>query len=102
MVRVPVAAVVPAIVTEDVTPQVGAVMPPGGFVSAQVRLTVPVNPFDGVTVIVEVFPDVAPAVTVTPPLLESAMAGEELATCARRFSVWTYSPVVSFPIIAML
>ena len=38
-------------------------------VTAQVSPTLPVNPLVGFTVIVEVFPLVAPAVSVTSPLL---------------------------------
>ena len=87
MVSVLVAAVVPEMVTGEVTKQVGSTFPAGGFVSAQVRFTPPVNPFDGVAVIVEVLPVVAPGLTVIPPLLVSAKPGVELATCARRSSV---------------
>jgi hypothetical protein len=43
----------------------------GVVVTAQVRATVPLNEPDGVTVIVDVFPEVAPAVTLMEPLLES-------------------------------
>jgi hypothetical protein len=82
IVSVPVAAVVPEMVTEDVTVQLGAVIPPGGFASTQVRFTAPVNPFDGVAVIVDVLPVVAPGNTVTLPLFVSANPGAVLVTCA--------------------
>jgi hypothetical protein len=56
--------------TEAVTPHVaGLVAPVGIVVTAQVRLTVPVNPFAGVTVIIEVSFVIAPAATVMPPPL---------------------------------
>jgi phage tail protein X len=73
-----VCAVVPLIVTDDEARlQVAAVYPEGmmGPLTAQLRFTVPVNPFDGVTVIVDVLPVVAPGVTVTLPLLLSANEG---------------------------
>jgi hypothetical protein len=63
-------------VTGDATEQVG-----GSFglemdvVTAHVRVTLPVKPPPGVTVMVEVFPVVAPAVTEILPLLVSAMVG---------------------------
>ena len=41
-------------------------------VTAQVKATVPVNPPDGVTLMVDVLPEVAPAVTVMLPLLVRA------------------------------
>jgi hypothetical protein len=41
----------------------------GDVVTAHVSATVPVNELDGVTVIVEVLPDVAPALTLMVPLL---------------------------------
>jgi len=44
-------------------------------VTAQVRLTAPAKPPEGVTVIVDVFPDAAPGLTVIPPLLVSAKLG---------------------------
>ena len=63
-------AVIPAMVTEDLTPQVaGLVAPVGAVVTAQVRLTAPVKPFEGVTVMVEVLPVVALPSTLMAPLL---------------------------------
>jgi hypothetical protein len=44
-------------------------------VTVQVRFTRPVNPFDGVTVIVAVSPVVAPATNVIGPLFVSVIAG---------------------------
>jgi hypothetical protein len=57
--------------TELVTPQVaGLVAPAGIVVTAQETLTVPVNPFDGVTVIVAVLPVAdAAANEILPPLV---------------------------------
>ncbi len=63
-VSVPVSAVAPVMVTELVTPQVaGLVAPVGMVVTAQVRLTAPVKPFAGVTVMVDVLPVAALAST---------------------------------------
>ena len=44
------------------TPHVTGLVAPAGPLTVQVNATSPVKPFDGVTLIVEVFPDVAPAV----------------------------------------
>jgi hypothetical protein len=66
---VDVAAVAPLIVSElELKLQVGGSMAPVGLeVTAQLRLTVavPVNVVGGVTVIVDVFPVVAPGATLT-------------------------------------
>jgi hypothetical protein len=87
-VRVPVSAAVPVMSTVGVTLQVaGLVGLVGVVVTAQVKLTSPVNPFDGVTVMLEVLPVVAPGNTVTPPLLLSANPGAVLVT-------WAFSPSV--------
>jgi hypothetical protein len=62
-VRTEVTAVVP--VTSAVvgfSAQVAGLVAPEGPVTAQVRATSPVKPLDGVTLIVDVFPVVAPAV----------------------------------------
>jgi hypothetical protein len=68
-----VSAVVPLIETEvgDRLHVTGLVGLERLVVTAQVRLTVPVNEFSGVTVICEVLPLVAPAVTVMLPPLAS-------------------------------
>jgi hypothetical protein len=50
----------------------GAVGLLNAVVTAQLNATAPVNPPEGVTVIVDVFPVVAPAATVIPPLLLNA------------------------------
>ena len=77
IVIVAVAGDVPAIFT-DVAPiaHVGGAI---GFVKAvvteQLRVTVPVKPPDGVIVIVDVFPMVAPGMTVMPPLLLNVKSG---------------------------
>jgi hypothetical protein len=69
-VSVAVAASVPVILTGDWMMQVvGLVAFSGVEVMAQFKFTVPVKPFDGVTVIVAAFPVVAPGMTVIPPLL---------------------------------
>jgi hypothetical protein len=69
-VRGPFCAVVPVMAIEGVTAQVaGLTAPVGIVVTAQVRPTDPVNPFEGVTVIVDVFPVVALASTLMLPLL---------------------------------
>jgi len=62
-VRVSVAAAAPVMFTEVRGMHVtGLVAPVGLLVVAQARATVPVNPFAGVTVMVEVLPVVAPAI----------------------------------------
>ena len=64
---------VPEIVTEGVTAQVaGLVAPVGKVVTEQERLTVPVKPFDGVTVIVDMLPVAEPGLTMIAPLLVRA------------------------------
>jgi hypothetical protein len=50
---------------------VAGLVAPEGPVTAQVIATVPLNPFDGETVIVDVLPVVAPAVRLRFPLLLS-------------------------------
>ena len=92
-VSVAVCAVEPLIVTEG-----GAMLHVAGSfaaagVIAQVRLTVPVNPFDGVMVMVEVFPVVAPgsSVIVVPvtanvgggPAVTSKMKSSQRRRCNR-------------------
>jgi hypothetical protein len=75
-VRVPVTAPVPVTSTVELTPHVaGLVGDVGVVVTAQVKLTLPVNPFDGVTVMVAASPVVAPAANASAPLLLSAIAG---------------------------
>ncbi len=69
-------AVAPVMVTEGVTLQVAGLV---GFVSvvvtAQVRLTAPVKPFDGVTETMAVFPVAALASNVMGPLFVSEKVG---------------------------
>jgi hypothetical protein len=77
-VRVSVIAAAPVMVTEsDVKLHVAGLVAPVGPATAQVRLTAPVNPFDGVAVIVDVFPVVAPAVMLMLPLLLRAKLGTD-------------------------
>ena len=68
MVRVAVPAVMPVMFTVPVEPKLnvgGYTAPVGLEVTAAARVTLPVKPPAGVTVTVEVFPLVAPGVTVT-------------------------------------
>lgn len=68
---------VPESATEGATPQVaGLVAFAGDTFTAQLRFTVPVKPFWGVTAIVDVLPVLAPASKVTLPLLERAKLGD--------------------------
>jgi hypothetical protein len=64
--------------TGEVAPKlsVGRLLAPAGLVvSAAVRATLPVKPPLGATVMVAVFPEVAPLATVIAPLLVSAKFG---------------------------
>jgi hypothetical protein len=72
-VRVAVTAVLPVIVTEAGTEHVGGTVTLGPML--QDKLTVPVNPPVGVIVTTDVFPVVAPRVTVMPPLLVNEKDG---------------------------
>jgi len=75
-VNVPLAALAPVMSTVGVTVQpAGLVAPAGVVVTTQVRSTLPVNPFDGVTVMVAVSPVVAPATKLSAPLLLRVIAG---------------------------
>lgn len=75
-VSVEVCAVVPLIVTEP-----GRILHVAGSLAAvgvmvQLRLTVPVKPFDGVTTIVEVFPLFAPgSMLIAAPVIANAAGG---------------------------
>jgi hypothetical protein len=74
-VTVALPAVVPVMSTGELaTVHVGTLVPVVG-VTAQVNATAPVNPPPGVTVIVDVLPVVAPAITVIAPLLLRATDG---------------------------
>jgi hypothetical protein len=105
-VRTAVAAAVPVMSTEETMLQVAGELAPDGLdVTAQERFTGPVNAPEGVTVMVDVLPVVAPAVTVIMPLFERAKPCEVLepVTTACRPSVWMNLPVAaSFPVIATL
>ena len=72
-VSVAAAAASPLIVMLEDTEQLGrSIAPIGEFVSEHERLTAPVKPFAGVTVIVDVFPVVAPAeIVIDDPLREN-------------------------------
>ena len=67
MVRVAAPAAAPVMLAGVVEPKlnVGWIPPDGPDVIAAVNATLPVNPPTGVRVIVKVFPEVAPAATVT-------------------------------------
>jgi hypothetical protein len=92
-------APVPVTSTDDPTPQfAGLVGLVGVVVTAQVRFTTPVNPFDGVTVIVAVSPVVAPAIKVSAPLFVSAIAGGGGAVTVTTTVVLE----LSFPVAASL
>lgn len=72
----------PAVIETDVgaSVHVGASIAPDGLdVTEQDRLTAPVNEFFGVTVIVDVFPEVAPGLTEMFPLLVRAKVGAAAA-----------------------
>ena len=65
-VKVAVAAVLPVMLTDEGTLQVAGLAAPAGLeLMAQDNPTAPVNPLAGVAVMVDVFPVVAPGVTVT-------------------------------------
>jgi len=82
-VRVAAAPEVPATSTVEGMLQVtGSTAFIGLKVTAQVSLTVPVNPFDGVTLTVVVFPVVAPRFISMLPLLLSANVGTPAVTIA--------------------
>jgi hypothetical protein len=69
--------------------QVTGLVAPEGPVTAHVRSTTPVNPFDGVTLIVDVLPVVAPWRTVMFPLLLNANEGVTVAvTVTLTVVVW--------------
>jgi hypothetical protein len=72
-VKVAVTAVLPVIATEAGTEHVGGTVALGPML--QDKLTVPVNPPEGAIVTTEVFPVVAPRVTVMPPLLVNEKDG---------------------------
>lgn len=96
-ITVSVAAVVPAMLTdfEDIA-QVAGLDGLLVLVTTQLRLTAPVKPPDGVRVMVEVLPLVAPAVTVMLPLLLSAMDGVDDAGIMVAVRLVPVVPVVAF------
>ena len=61
----------------------GSIAPEGLVVREHLRLTAPTKPASGVTVIVEVLPEVAPALTVTAVLDKSKLPDELLALTVR-------------------
>jgi hypothetical protein len=74
-VSVAVTALVPVTLTDDGIEQVTGLVAPLGGETEQLRPTLPVNPLEGVTLIVEVLPVVAPWTTAIFPLFESANVG---------------------------
>lgn len=96
-VSVPVAAVVPVMLTGDVEPKLnvgGLVAPVGLDVCAAVRTTLPVKPPLGVTVMVAVLPVIAPGATViVPPLVRAKLGGGTKAvTVTPTMVVWVIEP----------
>ena len=78
MVRVAVPAELPAIFSGLVAPKLnvgGYTAPVGLEVTTAVRTTTPAKPPDGVTVMVELFPVVAPGVTLTAEPLTAIPGG---------------------------
>jgi hypothetical protein len=91
--------------TEDGMEQVTGLVPPAGaVVTWQLKVTVPVKAFAGVTYIVEVLPEAAPWTTDMAPVEVSAKVGVETSplTSAVMPRVCTNSPVESWPVIATL
>ena len=87
-VSVAVTAVVPVTLSDAGTVQVtGLTALAGDVVTAQLRATVPVNPFEGVMLTVDVLPVVAPAVTVIAPLLLSANVAGGVTAVTVTFAV---------------
>ena len=87
IVSVAVAAEDPVILTGLVEPKLSTgrfVAPAGCAAIVAVSITLPVNPPDGVTVIVEVLPEVAPALTLsaTAPIAKLAGTGAVTVTVA--------------------
>jgi hypothetical protein len=99
--RVAVCAAAPLIVTEaGLRLQVAESLAAVGE-TEQLRLTAPVRPPAGVTVIIEVFPVVAPGLTVMAPLFESAKPGGIGAvTVAATVVVWVTEPAI--PVIVIV
>ncbi len=92
-----VCAVVPLTVTDaDARLHVGrSAAPVGEELMVQLIATAPVNPPDGVTLIVEVLPVVAPGLTVILPLLVRAKLGTGAAvTLTVTVVVWAIEPEV--------
>ena len=97
-VSVAVTAVVPVTVSEAGTVQVtGLTALAGDVVTAQLRATVPVNPFEGVMLTVDVLPVVAPAATVIAPLFVSAKVGVGAAVTVT-FAVVVFVMLADVPV----
>jgi hypothetical protein len=104
-VSVAVTALADVTFSEAGTLQVTGLVAPKGPVTAQLRETVPVNPFNAVMLTVEVFPVVAPWRIEMLPLLLRANPGVTLppaATAAIMPTVWTYFPVELDPVTETL
>jgi hypothetical protein len=83
----------------------GLVAPVGTVVTAQLRVTAPVNPLVGVAVMMEVLPEVAAWSMVMLPLFPRVKLGTLLvvpATAAVIPNVCMYWPVVSAPVMRTL
>jgi len=104
-VSVEVTAAVPVMLTGVGRLQVmGLTAPVGAAVTAQLTATFPVNPLVGVTVMVEVFPLVAPGAMLRFGLLAMVKpcAPDAPLTMAVRPSVWMNMPLVSLAVTSTL
>ena len=105
IVRVAVTGLAETTFTGEVTVQVAGLDPVGADVAAQVRATLPVNPFVGFTEMVEVFPVVAPArifMFPEPVIVKPGVALDAPLTIAVRASVWIYVPLESMAVMSTL
>lgn len=92
-VRVAVCAVEPLIVADvGMLHVAGSLAAVGVTVTAQLRVTMPVNPFEGASVIVDVFPVVAPGATLTAvPVIEKSGVGGTIVYVALDTALWSSS-----------
>jgi hypothetical protein len=90
----------PLIVTKagDIAQVIGSVALAGAVVTAQAKRTAPVNPLAGVVVRVALLPVVAPALTVIPPLLLSAIAGVAVTVTALVVEAVIFPVAASAPV----
>ena len=97
-------AAVPVMLTGDGRLQVTGLVAPDGEVTKHVTATLPENPFVGVTVMVEVFPLVAPGARLMFWLLAmvNPCTPEAPLTIAMMPSVWMNMPLVSLAVTSTL